>query len=133
MQEGIVIKSTGSWYEVRDIDGTVSLCRLRGKIRLDGLRTTNPIAVGDKVFYEREVNKVKIIESRRSIFPIASGELDDFIGVVQAKDILSAMFTDKKFDVHKIVKEPLVVSEHLETLELLKEFVLICFLHYNYL
>ena len=38
---------------------------------------------------ERDVNKVKIIESKRSIFPIASGELDDFIGVVQAKDILS--------------------------------------------
>ena len=71
---------------------------------------------------DREINKIKIIESKRSIFPIASGELDDFIGVVQAKDILSAMFTDEKFDVHKIVKEPLVVSEHLETLELLKEF-----------
>lgn len=71
---------------------------------------------------DREVNKVKIIESRRSIFPIASGELDDFIGVVQAKDILSVMFSNEKFDVHKIVKEPLVVSEHLETLELLKEF-----------
>ena len=71
---------------------------------------------------ERAVNKVKIIESRRSIFPIAKGELDDFIGVVQAKDILSAMFTEEEFDVHKIVKEPLVVSEHLETLELLKEF-----------
>jgi len=70
----------------------------------------------------REVNKIKIIESKRSIFPIASGELDDFIGVVQAKDILSAMFTQDEFDVHKIVKEPLVVSEHLETLELLKEF-----------
>lgn len=71
---------------------------------------------------DREINKVKIIESRRSIFPIASGELDDFIGVVQAKDILSMMFTGEKFDVQKIVKEPLVVSEHLETLELLKEF-----------
>jgi len=71
---------------------------------------------------DREINKIKIIESKRSIFPIASGELDDFIGVVQAKDILSAMFTEDKFDVHKIVKEPLVVSEHLETLELLKEF-----------
>ena len=71
---------------------------------------------------DRDVNKVKIIESKRSIFPIASGELDDFIGVVQAKDILSAMFTEDEFDVHKIVKEPLVVSEHLETLELLKEF-----------
>ena len=70
----------------------------------------------------REINKVKIIESKRSIFPIASGELDDFIGVVQAKDILSAMFGDDDFDVHKIVKEPLVVSENLETLELLKEF-----------
>ena len=71
---------------------------------------------------ERDINKVKIIESKRSIFSIASGELDDFIGVVQAKDILSAMFGEEKFDVQKIVKEPLVVSEHLETLELLKEF-----------
>ena len=71
---------------------------------------------------DREINKVKIIESKRSIFPIAKGELDDFIGVVQAKDILSVMFTDDEFDVYKIVKEPLVVSEHLETLELLKEF-----------
>ena len=71
---------------------------------------------------DRDVNKVKIIESKRSIFPIAKGELDDFIGVVQAKDILSVMFTDEEFDVYKIVKEPLVVSEHLETLELLKEF-----------
>ena len=71
---------------------------------------------------DRELNKVKIIESKRSIFPIASEELDDFIGVVQAKDILSVMFSEEEFDVHKIVKEPLVVSEHLETLELLKEF-----------
>ena len=71
---------------------------------------------------ERDVNKVKIIESKRSIFPISTGELDDFIGVVQAKDILSVMFSEDKFDVKKIVKEPLVVSEHLETLELLKEF-----------
>ena len=71
---------------------------------------------------DRQINKVKIIESKRSIFPIASGELDDFIGVVQAKDILSAMFVEDKFDIHKIVKEPLVVSENLETLELLREF-----------
>lgn len=71
---------------------------------------------------DHDVNKVKIIESKRSIFPIAKGELDDFIGVVQAKDILSVMFSEEEFDVEKIVKEPLVVSEHLQTLELLKEF-----------
>ena len=61
---------------------------------------------------DKEINKVKIIESKRSIFPIASGELDDFIGVVQAKDILSLMFSEDNFDINKIVKEPLVVSEH---------------------
>ena len=71
---------------------------------------------------DKEINKVKIIESKRSIFPIASGELDDFIGVVQAKDILSLMFSEDNFDINTIVKEPLVVSEHLQTLELLKEF-----------
>lgn len=57
MQEGIVIKSTGSWYEVRTSSGDIFQCRLRGKIRLDGLRTTNPIAVGDKVLFEKEINK----------------------------------------------------------------------------
>ncbi|SDA69524.1 hemolysin family protein [Methanobrevibacter millerae] len=71
---------------------------------------------------DRQINKVKIMESKRSIFPIAYGELDDFIGVVQAKDILSMMFSGEKFDINSIVKEPLVVSENLETLELLKEF-----------
>ena len=55
MQEGIVIKSTGSWYEVRNENGEVVLCRLRGKIRLDGIRTTNPVAVGDKVIFEEEI------------------------------------------------------------------------------
>lgn len=57
MQEGVVIKSTGSWYEVRNDNGEVVLCRLRGKIRLDGLRTTNPVSVGDNVIYEKENNK----------------------------------------------------------------------------
>lgn len=57
MQEGVVIKSTGSWYEVRNDKGEIVLCRLRGKIRLDGLRTTNPVAVGDRVIYEKESNK----------------------------------------------------------------------------
>lgn len=70
----------------------------------------------------RDINKIKIVESKRSIFPIAKGELDDFIGVVQAKDILSVMFSEEEFDINTIIKEPLVVSEHLETLELLKEF-----------
>ena len=57
MPIGRVIKSTGSWYDVRNDAGKVVLCRLRGKIRLDGLRTTNPVAVGDLVSYEKERDK----------------------------------------------------------------------------
>lgn len=57
MPIGRVIKSTGSWYDVKDDAGRVVLCRLRGKIRLDGLRTTNPLAVGDMVNFEKEHDK----------------------------------------------------------------------------
>lgn len=69
-----------------------------------------------------ETNKNKIIESKRSIFPIAKGELDDFIGVVQAKDILSYIFKKENINLEEIVKDPLIVPENLESLELLKQF-----------
>ena len=57
MPIGRVIKSTGSWYDVRDDTGKVLQCRLRGKIRINGLRTTNPVAVGDLVNFEKERDK----------------------------------------------------------------------------
>lgn len=69
-----------------------------------------------------EENKRKIIESKRSIFPIAKGELDDFMGVVQSKDILAVLFENRKMDLEDIVKNPLVVPENLESLELLKQY-----------
>ena len=46
--QGIVIKSTGSWYQVRLEDGEVLDCRVVGKLRLNDLPLTNPIAVGDE-------------------------------------------------------------------------------------
>jgi len=49
-----VIKSTGSWYEVRKDSGEVVLCRLKGKFKLDNKKITNPIAVGDKVVIGKE-------------------------------------------------------------------------------
>lgn len=57
MPEGKVIKSTGSWYLVKDSDKKIWECRLRGKIRLDEARSTNPVAVGDNVFFEQEPDK----------------------------------------------------------------------------
>jgi len=50
MQTGTVIKSTGSWYNVRiDTSGEVLQCRIVGKFRLDDIPLTNPVAVGDRV------------------------------------------------------------------------------------
>ena len=46
---GLVYKSTGSWYKVRMQDGNFLDCRVRGKLKLSKLKTTNPVAVGDKV------------------------------------------------------------------------------------
>lgn len=49
---GVVMKSTGSWYDVLVESGEVYACRARGKLRLEGIRETNPIAVGDQVEFE---------------------------------------------------------------------------------
>ncbi|MET4081319.1 ribosome biogenesis GTPase [Pedobacter sp. UYP30] len=52
--DGLVVKSTGSWYNVLAANGTTYECRILGKFRMKGLKTTNPIAVGDKVLFELE-------------------------------------------------------------------------------
>lgn len=49
MKKGIVIKSTGSWYTVKSTGGEIIECRIKGNFRLKGIRSTNPIAVGDHV------------------------------------------------------------------------------------
>lgn len=48
MQEGIVVKSTGSWYLVKTAEGLIP-CRIVGRFRLEGQKLTNPVAVGDRV------------------------------------------------------------------------------------
>lgn len=51
---GIVYKSTGSWYTVKTDLGASYQCRIKGKFRIKGIKSTNPIAVGDKVDFELE-------------------------------------------------------------------------------
>jgi ribosome biogenesis GTPase len=54
LQKGIVIKSTGSWYQVKLESGEIWDCRIVGKFRLDGMKLTNPVAVGDEVRVEAD-------------------------------------------------------------------------------
>ena len=49
MKEGLVIKSTGSWYTVEDENGDTFECKIKGKFRIKGIKNTNPVAVGDRV------------------------------------------------------------------------------------
>lgn len=49
---GLVYKSTGSWYTVKSEEGVFMECRIKGKFRIKGIKSTNPIAVGDLVDYE---------------------------------------------------------------------------------
>ncbi|MCK5781543.1 MAG: ribosome small subunit-dependent GTPase A [Flavobacteriales bacterium] len=52
--KGLVTKSTGSWYSVRTEDGTYYDCRIKGKFRIKGIKSTNPLAVGDWVIFKVE-------------------------------------------------------------------------------
>lgn len=67
--QGTVIKSTGSWYTVSTDDGKVYDCRIRGKIRLEGSKATNPVAVGDEVLFihdERDGSVITEVLDRRN-------------------------------------------------------------------
>ncbi|EJF09542.1 ribosome small subunit-dependent GTPase A [Pontibacter sp. BAB1700] len=52
--KGVVVKSTGSWYLVRDEEGKLHRARLRGKFKLKGMKVSNPLAVGDRVEFDVE-------------------------------------------------------------------------------
>ena len=47
--KGLVVRNTGSWYTVRTDDGQLLQCKVKGNFRLKGIRSTNPVAVGDRV------------------------------------------------------------------------------------
>ncbi len=52
--QGLIVKSTGSWYQVQTPDKQRFDCRIKGKFRIKGITTTNPLAVGDLVDFELE-------------------------------------------------------------------------------
>lgn len=69
MEKGVVTKSTGSWYSVRTEEGEIYQCRLKGKFRIKGIKSTNPIAVGDYVRFEvakDDENVIVAIDDRRN-------------------------------------------------------------------
>ena len=94
--KGLVIKNTGSWVTVRLEDGSVVDCKMRGVLRLKGMRCTNPVAVGDIVDVEDKGGDAPVvgaIEPRRNYiirrssnlskeFQIIASNLDQAVLVV---------------------------------------------------
>lgn len=60
---GVVIKSTGSWYQVLADDGSTVECRIKGLFRIKGIKSTNPVAVGDRVKFELEDDGRGVIDT----------------------------------------------------------------------
>lgn len=71
LKKGLIIKSTGSFYSVKDSEtGELVSCNIRGKLRIKGIKSTNPVAVGDMVEYnvseEYETGVIKNILARKN-------------------------------------------------------------------
>ncbi len=67
--KGVVVKNTGSWYQVKTDDGSLIECKIKGVFRLKGIRSTNPIAVGDHVLIEKNQDGtafIREIEPRKN-------------------------------------------------------------------
>ena len=67
--KGLVIKNTGSWYQVRTESGDTFECKIKGNLRLKDIKSTNPIAVGDFVAFsivENEVGLISAIHDRKN-------------------------------------------------------------------
>ncbi len=96
--QGLVLKSTGSWYDVKLENGERISARIRGKFRLEGLKVTNPIAAGDQVEMEKDKDDNFVIHQilprknyiiRKSVnlskqYHILAANLDQAILVVSA-------------------------------------------------
>ena len=70
MEKGLIIKSTGSFYSVKNSKNEIVTCKVRGKLRIKGIKSTNPIAVGDIVWFDYDeknsIGIIKNIEARKN-------------------------------------------------------------------
>jgi ribosome biogenesis GTPase len=100
LKKGLVIKSTGSRFRVREDNGTVTECVLKGKFRTRGLRGTSPVAVGDRVDFDvvddntgiiKEISERKNYIIRKSInlskeYQIIAANIDQAILMVTLRE-----------------------------------------------
>ena len=97
---GTVYKSTGSWYLVKSEKGIFHKCKIQGKFRIKGIKSTNPIAVGDKVSFflekigDEEIGIIKTIHDRQNFIARKSVNLSKQIQIIAANiDVVFLLIT----------------------------------------
>lgn len=121
---GLVIKNTGSWYQVKTEEGKLVDCKIKGNFRLKGIRSTNPVAVGDNVFIcmnpegtafitEIEDRKNYIIRKATNLSKqshIIAANLDQVLLVVTiARPETSTVFIDRFLASAEAYRVPVVI------------------------
>ena len=98
--QGTVYKSTGSWYRVRSGEGAFYNCRIKGKFRIKGIKSTNPVAVGDEVLFnlvrdgDETVGQIYEILDRRNYLVRKSVKLSKQVHIIAANiDLVFLMVT----------------------------------------
>lgn len=85
---GIVVKSTGSWHHVKLADGSVYECKLKGQYRIQGLKATNPVVVGDMVMIrlleDKKTAVIEKIEERKNYIIRKSKKLSKQVHIIAA-------------------------------------------------
>ena len=100
--EGTVYKSTGSWYYVKAEDGSFIDCRIKGKFRIQGIKSTNPVAVGDVVEFDvqdkagEEVGVITDIHKRKNYIVRKSVNLSKRTHIIAANVDLAFMLVTIK-------------------------------------
>lgn len=95
--EGLVVKNTGSWYQVKTDEGELFECKIKGTFRLKEIRSTNPIAVGDQVEFEKNVDGTAMIHTicdRRNYIVRRSSNLSKQFQILAANlDLVALLVT----------------------------------------
>ncbi len=95
--KGLVVKNTGSWYQVKTEEGELFECKIKGNFRLKEIRSTNPIAVGDNVEFEKNVDGTAMIHAiaeRRNYIVRRSSNLSKQFQILAANlDMVALLVT----------------------------------------
>lgn len=94
---GLVIRNTGSWYQVKTDTGELVDCKIKGNFRIREIRSTNPIAVGDMVEFEQTVDgtaMIHTIRDRRNYIVRRSSNLSKQVHILAANiDMVALVVT----------------------------------------